>query len=333
MAVDIPSMLYFDPADRYPRDADGHSEDGGVSRLRRKDGTEVWTEYHGRREYGEDGRVRFREGILRDITERRKADEERVGLEQQLFQAQKMEAIGTMAAGLAHDFNNILGIIMGNAGILTVSTPEGEKVRLRAESITTAAERGAQLVRKLMTFARKTDAEQNPLSLNDVVREGLDLLRATLPKEIAVHLSLDTAIPAVIGDSGQIQQVLINLGVNARDAMPGGGTLTITTSAVPRDTARKTIRSAAAARYVRLEVADTGRGMDEETQRRIFDPFFSTKTPDRGTGLGLAMVSGIIAKHGGHVSVRSSPGLGSEFTIWLPVRERTAQSPRHPSLA
>ena len=320
MAVDIPSQLYFDPADREAQTQTERNEEMAIYCLRRKDGSAVWVEDHGRLELDPSGTVLYHQGILRDVTDRLRAEEERMHLEEQLFQAQKMESIGTMAAGLAHDFNNILNVVMGNAELMKTLPGVPDAGKRRVESITKASERGTQLVRKLMTFARKTEIVERPLAVNDLIREAVDLVRTTMPREIEIRLALGDDVPEITGDAGQLQQVLMNFCVNARDAMPSGGTHTITTSAVTGDEVRAAYPSAAAPRYARVAVADTGCGMDEETRSRIFTPFFTTKKPDRGTGLGLAVVSGIVSKHSGFVDVRTAPGRGSEFTVLLPVR-------------
>ena len=319
MAVDIPSQLYFDPADRESERMTDRNEEMAIYRLRRKDGSAVWVEDHGRYVFNPSGEVEFHEGILRDVTDRLRAEEERKRLEEKLFRAQKMESIGTMAAGLAHDFNNILNVIMGNAELMRTLPGVPEAGKRRVENVAKASERGGQLVKKLMTFARKTDIVERPLSVNDLIREAIDLVRTTMPRGIDIRLALEEGVPEIVGDAGQLQQVLMNFCVNARDAMPSGGTLTISTSSVTGDEVRRAYPSAGAARYARVAVADTGCGMDQATRGRIFDPFFTTKKPDRGTGLGLAVVSGIVSKHRGFVDVRTSPGKGSEFMVLLPV--------------
>ena len=327
MAVDIPSQLYFDPADREATITTEMNEEMAIYCLRRKDGSGVWVEDHGRYVLGTGGAVLFHEGILRDVTDRLRAEDERKRLEEELFQAQKMESIGTMAAGLAHDFNNILNVIIGNADLMKALPGVPDAGRRRVESIAKASERGAQLVKKLMTFARKTDIVERPLALNDLIREAIDLVRTTMPRGIEIRLALGGDVPEIVGDAGQLQQVLMNFCVNARDAMPSGGTLTIATSSLTGDEVRAAFPSAAAERYARVAVADTGSGMDEATRSRIFDPFFTTKKPDRGTGLGLAVVSGIVSKHRGFLDVRTAPGKGSEFAVMLPVSRQAPASP------
>ncbi|MGE5315659.1 MAG: PocR ligand-binding domain-containing protein [Acidobacteriota bacterium] len=259
--------------------------------------------------------------ILNDLTERKEADDARRNLESQLIRSQRMEGIGTLASGIAHDFNNILNIIQGNAGLLEEKPDAAEKVRQRAAAILKASDRGAQLVKQLLTFARKSDAEFRPLDINDVVLEISKLIEETFPKTIRIHLALDSALPDISADANQIHQVLLNLSVNARDAMPSGGDFRIATRLVPRNGLAARYPAANAPQYIEVRVSDTGLGMDEETRRKIFDPFFTTKEIGKGTGLGLAVVAGIIERHNGMIDVSSRKGEGTEFLIHLPVYE------------
>jgi PAS domain S-box-containing protein len=251
-------------------------------------------------------------GVARDITERR-------ALEDGLRQAQKMESLGTLAGGIAHDFNNILSIIMGHASLLEAVTGESPAIRQSIESITKASTRGASLVRQLLTFARKGETQIQPALLNDTIREVTQLLAKTLPKTVTVSTHLDDSLPVVLADTSQIHQVLLNLCVNARDAMPSGGTLTIASGMADVAEVRTKYAKANAGRYVQIEVADTGEGMDAATVSRIFEPFFTTKEAGKGTGLGLAVVFGIMNTHGGFIDVRSARGNGTTFRLWFPV--------------
>ena len=251
-------------------------------------------------------------GVARDITERR-------ALEDGLRQAQKMESLGTLAGGIAHDFNNILSIIMGHASLLEAVTGESPAIRQSIESITKASTRGASLVRQLLTFARKGETQIQPALLNDTIREVTQLLAKTLPKTVTVSTHLDDSLPVVLADTSQIHQVLLNLCVNARDAMPSGGTLTIASGMADVAEVRTKYAKANAGRYVQIEVADTGEGMDAATVSRIFEPFFTTKEAGKGTGLGLAVVFGIMNTHGGFIDVRSVRGNGTTFRLWFPV--------------
>jgi len=240
-------------------------------------------------------------------------------LEQQLIKAQKLESLGTLAGGIAHDFNNILGIIVGHATLLRRMEHESERIKQSVETITTAAQRGAALVRQLLTFARKSDVIMHRISLNDSVKEVAALIRETFPKTIAYSTALEEKLPLILADSTQIHQVLLNLCVNARDAMPEGGTLCITTSTIDQREVQAKFPKAGSREYVLLEVGDNGIGMDEETRHRIFEPFFTTKEEGKGTGLGLAVAFGIISLHNGFIDVASTPGAGTTFYLYFPA--------------
>ncbi|MGA7160867.1 MAG: response regulator [Bacteroidota bacterium] len=240
-------------------------------------------------------------------------------LEQQLIQAQKLESLGTLAGGIAHDFNNILGIIVGHATLVKRSGLDAEKQSQSIDAITTAAQRGAALVRQLLTFARKSDVIMHRIQLNDSVKEVASLIRETFPKIIDVAIELQENIPLILADSTQIHQVLLNLCVNARDAMPEGGKLTISTRIVEGNDLQSKFPKAVSSDYVLVEVADTGSGMTEETRLRIFEPFFTTKGEGKGTGLGLAVAFGIISLHHGFIDVSSSLGHGTTFSFYFPV--------------
>jgi len=249
-------------------------------------------------------------GMNMDITDRK-------NLEHQLLQSQKLESLGTLAGGIAHDFNNILGIIMGHAALLGEVAQDPPKLTRSAGAIEKAAKRGASLVRQILTFARKANVAFEPVNLNDIATELGRMIEETFPRSIAIALALEADLPSVKGDRTQLHQTLLNLCVNARDAMPSGGTLTITTGRVRREGTEP-------GWYARLTVADTGSGMDEETKRRIFEPFFTTKEPGRGTGLGLSVVYGIVQSHRGLIGVESAPGKGTKFTLDIPIPDSAA---------
>lgn len=254
--------------------------------------------------------------INRDISERR-------NLEQQLLQAQKLESLGTLAGGIAHDFNNILGVILGYASILS-DTSEPEEIEEITGTISQAGERGASLVRQLLTFARKDDAVLAPVAVNDVAEDLVKMLQQTFPKEIVFKKAFDARLPAVVADSSQLHQVLLNLCVNARDAMPSGGAITVSTSNVTGEVVRARFATALDPAYVCIRVRDEGIGMDAVTQRRIFEPFFTTKEVGKGTGLGLAVVYGVVQHHRGYIDIESAPGEGTAFIIFLPAADPLA---------
>ncbi len=267
-------------------------------------------------------------GVLQDITERKRAEEDRHTLEIQLQQVQRLEGIGALASGIAHDFNNILNAIMGSASLLQHNADDPTKVAHRAEAILQATERGAHVVKQLLTFARKSEIQRHPTDINALVREAMRLLHETFPRTINFTLDLEESVPPVNADANQLHQVLLNLSVNARDAMPHGGTLTYTTRIVARAHVEGRFAAAHADAYVMFSVRDTGEGMSEEIRSRIFDPFYTTKGLGKGTGLGLAVVHGIIQRHEGFIDVTSEVSHGTAFQIYLPLVESTDTDPK-----
>ncbi len=251
-------------------------------------------------------------GMAKDITEIRT-------LERQFIQTQKLEGLGNIAAGIAHDFNNILGVIVGYSDLLGQSPHDTTKFERGMQAIAKAADRGKSLVRQLLTFARKTEVMFESLILNNEVMEIEKLVEETFPRIIEVHNNLKTDLPPVLADATQIHQVLLNLCVNARDAMPKGGKLSITTGVVNGSSLISLHPDATANDYVKVQVSDSGTGMDEATRQRIFEPFFTTKGVGKGTGLGLSVVYGIIESHRGFIDVESQLDKGTTFKIYLPV--------------
>jgi len=259
--------------------------------------------------------------IVQDITERKRAEPAHHRLEQQLLQAQRLEGIGTLASGIAHDFNNILNAIMGNASLLQLKPDDRDRVLARAGAILQATERGAQVVKQLLAFARKSEIQLRATNINTLIREVCKLLVETFPRTIAFQLDLDPSVPMLTADANQLHQVLLNLSVNARDAMPNGGLISYTTSMVPGTSVALRHPDATANAYVQIRVKDSGQGMSEEILSRVFDPFFTTKGIGQGSGLGLAVVQGIIQRHNGFIDVTSVPGAGTEFLMHLPLSE------------
>ena len=289
----------------------------------RKDGVRIPVEISSEVLRNEKGEVTGYLSANRDVTERKRDEEKRKSLESQLQQAQKLESIGTLASGIAHDFNNILGIILGHSSLLIRLREDAVMYAESVEAITKATQRGAVLVKQLMLFARKTEPLLESVKVNNIITELANLLQQTFPKTIIITTSLEPDVPAIVADSSQIHQVLMNLLVNARDAILENGTISIITSTIEGGAVRQQFHEAKARRYVRIEVTDTGTGMDEATRRKVFEPFFTTKTRGKGTGLGLAVVFGIVTHHNGFIDVRSELGKGTSFVLYLPIPERT----------
>jgi two-component system cell cycle sensor histidine kinase/response regulator CckA len=242
---------------------------------------------------------------------------ERRGLEQQLLLSQKLEAVGRLAGGVAHDFNNVLTAILGSTELLLLDTPPGASHREELDIIRDAAVRAQELIRQLLAFSERQVLNPVVLDLNRLVKNVNKMLRRLIGEDIALVTTLAPDLGAVRADPGQIEQVLVNLAVNARDAMPQGGQLAIATQHV--DIANGSVAGPVPpGRYVLLRVTDTGVGMDHETQLRVFDPFFTTKPRGKGSGLGLATVHGIVRQSGGAITVESAPGAGATFRIYLP---------------
>jgi PAS domain S-box-containing protein len=267
-------------------------------------------------------------GIVRDITDR-------VRLEDQLRQAQKMEAVGRLAGGVAHDFNNMLTAISSYSELLLADMASGDPRRQDVIEIRKATERATALTRQLLAFSRRQVLQPKVVDLNGIIGGAEKLLRRVIGEDVALATRLEPSLAPVTADAGQIEQVIMNLAVNARDAMQHGGTLTLETSTVLIHAATQTAEQSIVApgRYVLLRVADTGSGMDAETRRHLFEPFFTTKERGRGTGLGLATVYGIVKQSGGFIWVDSEPGRGSAFRIYLPVADDAARLPEAGELA
>jgi nitrogen-specific signal transduction histidine kinase len=255
---------------------------------------------------------------MNDISERKKSEQEHARLEQQLRQAQKMEAVGRLAGGVAHDFNNLLTVIKGYSEVALCEIPNDAPVHSLLQEIHTAGERAAELTRQLLAFGRKQVMAPRFLSLNEVVSCFAGMLRRIVREDIELLTRLAPDLGTALADPGQIEQVVMNLVVNARDAMPEGGRITITTANVDMVPSAGNDLQVRSGPCVMLAVSDTGCGMDEETKRLIFEPFFTTKETGKGTGLGLATVYGIVRQSGGWVSVDSEPGKGSSFKVFLP---------------
>lgn len=290
----------------------------GEFKLCRPDGTFRWVEYSATADLLPGRHL----AILRDMSERKR-------LEEQLRQAQKMEAIGRLAGGVAHDFNNLLTAITSYGQMLLDSLPAGDPGRRYAEEITRAGDRAAGLTRQLLAYSRQQVLAPQVLNLNGVVTGLERLLRRLIGEDIELVTKLDPNLRKVKADPGQIEQILMNMAVNGRDAMPQGGTLSLATANVELDEAyawsHVDVQPGA---YVRLSVSDTGCGMTEEVRARLFEPFFTTKDVGKGTGLGLSTVYGIVKQSEGHIEVVSAPGLGTTFHVYLPQVMETVRADR-----
>ena len=290
-------------------------------RFLRRNGSVVWVYLNCSIVQDAAGRPLYLLAYLRDVTERK-------NLEDQLRQAQKMEAVGQLAGGIAHDFNNLLTAIQGNAELLLTALDTRDPRRMDVLEIARAAHRAATLTRQLLAFSRKQVLQPRIVSLNGVVTDLTAMLRRIIGEDIELRLDLDAGLGRVLADAGQLEQVITNLSVNARDAMPQGGALTLRTRNVSADEIPAGDREAPPllGELVALSVADTGTGMDERTQARLFEPFFTTKELGRGTGLGLATVYGIVRQSGGHIRVNTRLHEGSTFTVYLPLVEGDAEA-------
>jgi len=279
---------------------------------KRRDGSEIFVRESARAFRADDGRVLYYDGVVEDVTERRR-------LEEQLRQAQKMEAVGRLAGGVAHDFNNLLTIIIGYSDLLLERVSLRDGMRPPVEEIKKAADRAASLTRQLLAFNRKQVLPPHIVDLNSLLTNVDKMLRRMIGKNIKLVTHLPSGLGRVKADPGQIEQVIMNLAVNARDAMPQGGHLTLEAANVDLDSSYATCHeSVLPDHYVMIAMSDTGIGMDAETQARIFQPFFTAKQRGKGMGLGLATVYGIVRQSEGHIWVYSEPGKGTTFKVYLP---------------
>jgi two-component system cell cycle sensor histidine kinase/response regulator CckA len=304
----------------------------GVNRPAHED--VVWAHCNGHPVFDEAGNLQLIIISFIDVTELRKAEQARQALQVQLQQATKMEAIGRLAGGIAHDFNNILTGIIGYGELLQAAVDPSQATHRYATEIQKCAGRAADLIRQLLAFARKQVVEPQVMQLNDVLERSEDMLRRLMGADIDLVFRPGQALANVRGDPGQLDQVLMNLVVNARDAMPSGGRLSIETrnitlEGVPNPVGDEPVSGP----YLLLEVSDNGLGMDAATQSRIFEPFFTTKGPGMGTGLGLATVYGIVQQSGGFIAVYSEPGHGTTFKVYLPAVAEPASPSAEPESA
>ena len=321
-ALDSPADVYGDASECFLEffKASAHFRGLEVG-WKRKDGKPIVVSLTGRPVHNEQGTLAHFEMIAEDITERK-------ALEAQFRQAQKMESVGRLAGGVAHDFNNLLGVIIGYSEILEERLDQNGPLRKNAQEIKKAGERAASLTRQLLAFSRQQVLEPRVLRLNTIVAGMENMLRRLIGADVELTTVLSPDLGHIKADQGQIEQVIMNLAVNARDAMPHGGKLIIETSTVVLDEAfARQYPPSIPGRYVRLAVTDTGMGMDRETQTHIFEPFFTTKEKDKGTGLGLSVVYGVVKQTGGYIWVYSEMGKGTTFDIYLPLVEEVVEEP------
>jgi len=271
---------------------------------------------------------------IRDITDHKQAEQEQAKLKERLFQSQKMETVGLLAGGVAHDFNNLLTPILGYSELLMLGLPEGDPRRLKIELIKQAADKAKEVTQRLLAFSRKQMLELKLLNLGDVIQGFEHMLHRTIRENIEIRMNMQPSLGVVRADKGQIEQVLLNLAINAQDAMPEGGTLSIEASNADLDASYAAVHPEVnPGQYVMLSVSDTGMGMDDETIQHIFEPSFTMKEFGKGTGLGLPTVYGIVKQHGGYIYVYSEKNKGSSFKVFLPRVEEEKQTIPHPSTA
>lgn len=266
-------------------------------------------------------------GSARDVTQRILTERNLQQVEKRLAISQKLEAVGLLTSGIAHDFNNLLQGISGHTQLLLADGSLGEEQRQRLARVEDSVQRAAGLIRRLLTFSRKVETKRQPLDLNQELNQAIDILRHSLPRMVTIQTRLSPDLLPILGDSGQLEQVVLNLGANASDAMPDGGRLLFVTRNIRlghRACRRRGVLRPGT--YVMLLVADTGQGMDPKTMSRIFEPFFTTKQPDKGSGLGLSTVYGIVKGHQGHICCHSRPGRGSVFKIYFPALSKKVAS-------
>jgi len=260
---------------------------------------------------------------IRDISFRIESEKEKIKLEEQLRQSHKMEAIGTLAGGIAHDFNNMLGIILGNTELAIDDVPEWNPARLNLEEIKIASFRAKDVVRQLLSFARKTDQKRKPVKINPIITDVLKLLRSSIPTSIEIRSNIPKESQIIFADPTQINQVMINLCTNAAQAMEeDGGILEISLDSMTLDESTAQPNALSLGQYVKLTVNDTGHGIAPEIKDRIFDPYFTTREFGKGSGMGLAMVHGIVMNHDGVITVESEVGKGTTFNIFFPIVSR-----------
>ena len=318
---DIQKQIYVDPdfRERFKKEIESAGFVHGMEyQVRRRDGRVIWISESARAVCDAAGKVRHYEGFIDNITARKEAEAEREKLEKQIRHAHKMDAIGTLAGGMAHDFNNILCAILGYTELALADQQIKGVTRDNLRSVLKSADRAKELIKRILTFSRPTDPERRPLKLGGMLKECVKLLHATMPSSIEIKLDIRTDEDVVVADATEMHQVIMNLGTNAGHALrPKGGRLQFELD-LDDGSAQAVAFSIPAGSYVHLAVGDTGHGMNPEVLERIFEPFFTTKAAGRGTGLGLTLVQKIVTRSGGHVRVESQEGRGNTFHVYLP---------------
>jgi PAS domain S-box-containing protein len=319
---DIQNQIYVDSSfrERFKKEIDQTGFVRGLEyQVRRVDGKVIWISETARAVRDASGAILHYEGFIDNITSRKEAEAERANLEKQMLHAQKMDAIGTLAGGMAHDFNNILCAILGYTELALVS-PEIKGVnRGNLEMVLKSSYRARELIKRILTFSRPTDTELRPLKLGYILQETTKLLQATLPSSIGIQVKMRAEADVVVADATEMHQVIMNLGTNAGHAMkPKAGLLEFELDNLNLDSASAEGLGIPAGAYVHLIVRDTGKGMPPEVLEKIFEPFFSTKAPGHGTGLGLTLVQKIVRRSGGFIKVTSRVGMGTTFHVFLP---------------
>jgi len=319
---DIQNQIYVDAAlrERFKRQIEQTGFVHGLEyQVRRRDGSIIWISESARAVRDATGAIHQYEGFIDNITDRKQAEADRAKLEKQMLHAQKMDAIGTLAGGMAHDFNNILCAILGYTELALNDSQIRSVTRENLEMVLKSAHRAKDLIKRILTFSRPTDTQRRPLKLGTVLKEAVKMLNATLPSSIAIHVDIRTDNDVVVADATEMHQVIMNLGTNAGHAMKTkGGRLEYELEALELESDAAAARSLPPGSYVHLMARDTGRGMSPEIIEKIFEPFFTTKTAGRGTGLGLTLVQKIISRSGGHIQVSSQVGQGTTFHLYLP---------------
>jgi two-component system cell cycle sensor histidine kinase/response regulator CckA len=297
---------------------------------RRRNGEPAWIAWTYKPIINQDSTFNFKEILCigTDLTNLRRAAKENKELEAQLQSSQRMESIGTLAGGIAHDFNNILQAIFGYTQIMLMRKDPEDQEYGKLQAIESSAQKASELTKRLLLFSRKAESLLKPMDLNQAVVQVSEMLKRTIPKMISIELQLAEKLNVINADAGQTEQIMMNLGINARDAMPDGGKMVFKTENVTldEDFCKKNLGSNPG-EYIRLSVSDTGDGMDKEVQEHIFEPFYTTKETGKGTGLGLSMVYGIVKNHRGYITCDSEPGQGTEFRLYFPVIDQDIVKP------